>query len=145
MFIGCAIFIHPHGCRATDGHWHHDKVHYGDHRKQGHGGAETETRSLGLLEGKFHVGEGHLMVIEGIITVLYRHHPGTKQEPDDGSKGLTDKGDPEQDQADDGPGQVIFKLYPFPAQYPWQILDEVYRGAGIEIFTCEVLLDLFGE
>jgi len=145
VLVCFSVLIYPHGRGAANCYRHDDKVNYRNHRKQGDRCAEGKAGAFGLIEGKLHVREGHLVVIEGVVTILNGHHPGAEQEPDNRGRGLTEQRDPEQNKADDGSGQIVFKLYPFPSEYPWQIFYQVGGGAGVEVFARQVLLHFFGE
>ena len=85
------------------------------------------------------------MVVERIINILYRHHPGAEQEPEQGGQGLADHGDQKQDQAADRLGQIVFELLPFAAKGARHILDDVEHARLGARLPGELLLHLLGQ
>ncbi len=137
--------IDPHGGRATDGDRHHEQVHHRDGGEEGDQGTEAQALAAALLESVAHGDEIDLVVVERIVDVLDRHHPGTEQEPEHGSQGLADHGDEEQDETTDRLGQVVFELDPLTAEGTWHILDDIQHAAVIRGLAGEDLLHLLRQ
>ncbi|MNQ57972.1 hypothetical protein D3C85_721590 [compost metagenome] len=85
------------------------------------------------------------MVVERIIHVLDRHHPGAEQEPEHGRQGLPHHRDEEQDEAADGLGQVVLQLGPLAAEGARHILDHIQHAGVAHCLTGQDLLHLLRQ